>query len=131
MLPDRIATIDRQSGRLHAELPGSEFVAVPAVGHMMHHTVPDQVLSVVRSGSQQQTAAGLDAGAFGGLLYPSRCGSAKAAGRVVPPPNQTQFMAALFGSNSSLPFNCGSITPSYARVIRILRCDNAPTDCSK
>jgi pimeloyl-ACP methyl ester carboxylesterase len=59
---DRIATIDRQSGRLHAELPGSEFVAVPGAGHMIHHTVPDQVLSAVRRVSQPQTAAGVPSG---------------------------------------------------------------------
>jgi len=54
---DRIATMARQSGRLHAELPGSEFRAVPGVGHMIHHTVPDQVLSAVQWASAGQPAA--------------------------------------------------------------------------
>jgi pimeloyl-ACP methyl ester carboxylesterase len=53
---DRIATIDRQSGRLHAALPGSEFRAVPGVGHMIHHTVPDQVLSALRWAAMPQPA---------------------------------------------------------------------------
>lgn len=42
---DRIANIDRQSARLHKELTSSRFEAVSGVGHMIHHIVPEKVLS--------------------------------------------------------------------------------------
>lgn len=41
---DRVVTTERQSARLHDELAVSTFKAVPGVGHMIHHSVPDQVL---------------------------------------------------------------------------------------
>jgi pimeloyl-ACP methyl ester carboxylesterase len=44
---DRIADVGRQSQRLHRELPGSEFVAVPGMGHMIHHLAPGQVVAAV------------------------------------------------------------------------------------
>src|SRR5215212_2639091 len=44
---DKIADLGRQSGRLHQELPGSEFVVLPGLGHMVHHLAPDQVVRAV------------------------------------------------------------------------------------
>jgi len=38
---DQIADVGRQSERLHRELPGSEFIVVPGMGHMIHHLAPD------------------------------------------------------------------------------------------
>lgn len=35
------------SQRLHRELPQSELILVPEVGHMIQHTVPQQVLSAI------------------------------------------------------------------------------------
>ena len=44
---DQIADVGRQSERLHRELPGSEFIVVPGMGHMLHHLAPDQVIKAV------------------------------------------------------------------------------------
>jgi pimeloyl-ACP methyl ester carboxylesterase len=44
---DQIADLGRQSERLHRELPGSEFMALPGLGHMVHHLAPDQVAAAV------------------------------------------------------------------------------------
>jgi pimeloyl-ACP methyl ester carboxylesterase len=44
---DKIADVGRQSERLHKELPGSQFIALPGLGHMVHHLAPDQVISAV------------------------------------------------------------------------------------
>jgi pimeloyl-ACP methyl ester carboxylesterase len=49
---DRIVTIERQSRRLHAEIAGSSFREVPRVGHMVHHTVPNDVLSAIHQAAQ-------------------------------------------------------------------------------
>jgi pimeloyl-ACP methyl ester carboxylesterase len=37
----------RQSERLHREMAGSEFVALPGLGHMIHHLAPDAVVSAI------------------------------------------------------------------------------------
>jgi pimeloyl-ACP methyl ester carboxylesterase len=44
---DQISDAGRQSGRLHRELPGSEFVSLPGLGHMIHHLAPDAVADAV------------------------------------------------------------------------------------
>jgi pimeloyl-ACP methyl ester carboxylesterase len=44
---DKIADLGRQSRRLHEELPESEFIALPGLGHMIHHLAPDQVVQAV------------------------------------------------------------------------------------
>ena len=44
---DKIADVGRQSGRLHEELPQSEFIALPGLGHMVHHLAPDQVAQAI------------------------------------------------------------------------------------
>jgi pimeloyl-ACP methyl ester carboxylesterase len=44
---DKIADVGRQSERLHKELSGSEFMALPGLGHMVHHLAPDQVIKAI------------------------------------------------------------------------------------
>ena len=44
---DRITDPGRQSGRLHEELPRSEFIVLPGLGHMVHHFAPDQIAQAV------------------------------------------------------------------------------------
>ncbi len=44
---DQVADVRRQSERLHRDLPGSEFVALPGLGHMVHHLAPDAVAAAV------------------------------------------------------------------------------------
>ena len=46
-LGDKIVDCDSQAGRLGAELPGSTLTKVPGTGHMIHHTVPEQVTAVI------------------------------------------------------------------------------------
>jgi pimeloyl-ACP methyl ester carboxylesterase len=44
---DQIADVGRQSARLHRDLPGSEFLALPGLGHMVHHLAPDAVAAAL------------------------------------------------------------------------------------
>ena len=44
---DQIVDVDRQSRRLHEEIPQSEFIALPGLGHMVHHLAPDQVIKAI------------------------------------------------------------------------------------
>lgn len=44
---DQIADIDRQSKRLHSELPDSELVVVPGMGHMIQHLAPEAVIAAI------------------------------------------------------------------------------------
>jgi pimeloyl-ACP methyl ester carboxylesterase len=44
---DRIVASERQSRRLHAELPHSELRLVPNAGHMIHHTASAEVLRAI------------------------------------------------------------------------------------
>ena len=53
---DQISDVGRQSERLHRELPGSEFVTLPGLGHMIHHLAPDAVASAIVRLSQQSLA---------------------------------------------------------------------------
>jgi pimeloyl-ACP methyl ester carboxylesterase len=50
---DQIADIGRQSERLHRELPQSELIALPGLGHMVHHLAPDAVASAVERAAQK------------------------------------------------------------------------------
>ena len=50
---DQIADVGRQSERLHRELPQSEFIALPGLGHMVHHLAPDAVASAVERAAQK------------------------------------------------------------------------------
>ena len=44
---DQIADVDRQSKRLHEEIPQSELTVLPGLGHMVHHLAPDAVISTI------------------------------------------------------------------------------------
>jgi pimeloyl-ACP methyl ester carboxylesterase len=44
---DQIADVGRQSAHLHRELPGSKFISLPGLGHMIHHLDPDAVTDAV------------------------------------------------------------------------------------
>ncbi|MGZ8216829.1 alpha/beta fold hydrolase [Methylomagnum sp.] len=44
---DRHVDAHRQSARLHKELPQSDLRLVPGVGHMIHHSVPRQVMEAI------------------------------------------------------------------------------------
>src|SRR3954453_20764623 len=44
---DQIADVDRQSKRLHHEIPQSEFTALPGLGHMVHHLAPDAAIKAI------------------------------------------------------------------------------------
>jgi pimeloyl-ACP methyl ester carboxylesterase len=44
---DKMVNIDRQSRRFHDEIPQSELIVLPGVGHMAHHTAPDQIVAAV------------------------------------------------------------------------------------
>ncbi len=44
---DQIADVGRQSERLHRELPHSEFIKLPGLGHMVHHLAPDAVATAI------------------------------------------------------------------------------------
>jgi pimeloyl-ACP methyl ester carboxylesterase len=44
---DQVVDVGRQSRRLHEEIPQSDFVALPGLGHMVHHLAPDQVIQTI------------------------------------------------------------------------------------
>jgi pimeloyl-ACP methyl ester carboxylesterase len=44
---DQHVNVERQSARLHRELPGSELRLIPGVGHMIHHLAPEQVMQAI------------------------------------------------------------------------------------
>src|SRR5829696_5432591 len=44
---DQIADVDRQSKRLHEEIPQSELSVLPGLGHMVHHLAPDEVIKAI------------------------------------------------------------------------------------
>jgi pimeloyl-ACP methyl ester carboxylesterase len=44
---DQISDVGRQSARLHRELASSEFIALPGLGHMVHHLAPDAVVGAI------------------------------------------------------------------------------------
>jgi pimeloyl-ACP methyl ester carboxylesterase len=50
---DQIADVGRQSARLHRELPGSEFISLPGLGHMIHHLAPEAVAKAIDRTAQQ------------------------------------------------------------------------------
>jgi pimeloyl-ACP methyl ester carboxylesterase len=52
---DQIADVGRQSARLHDELPGSEFIVLPGLGHMIHHLAPDAVADAIDRTAQQSS----------------------------------------------------------------------------
>jgi len=44
---DRIVNVSRHSARLHRDIPGSEFVTMPGLGHMGHQLAPELVIEAV------------------------------------------------------------------------------------
>jgi pimeloyl-ACP methyl ester carboxylesterase len=50
---DQIADVGRQSARLHRELPDSAFIALPGLGHMVHHLAPETVASAIDRAAQR------------------------------------------------------------------------------
>jgi pimeloyl-ACP methyl ester carboxylesterase len=50
---DQIADVGRQSARLHQELPHSELIVLPGLGHMIHHLTPDAVAVAIDRTAQQ------------------------------------------------------------------------------
>ena len=44
---DRLISIDKQSARLHSELPNSTMHPVPGAGHMVHQTAPAAVMAAI------------------------------------------------------------------------------------
>ncbi|SFT28297.1 alpha/beta hydrolase [Methylobacterium sp. yr668] len=49
---DQIADVDRQSKRLHSELPHSDLVVVPGMGHMIQHLAPTEVIVAIDRASE-------------------------------------------------------------------------------
>jgi pimeloyl-ACP methyl ester carboxylesterase len=56
---DQIADVSRQSERLHHELPASEFIVVPGMGHMIHHLAPDDVIRAIDRASESARGKGV------------------------------------------------------------------------
>lgn len=52
---DQIVDVGRQSARLHRELPHSEFMALPGLGHMIHHLDPDTVADTIERTAQKSS----------------------------------------------------------------------------
>ncbi|UVF22003.1 alpha/beta hydrolase [Microvirga terrae] len=50
---DQIADVGRQSARLHRELPHSEFIVLPGLGHMIHHLSSGAVADAIDRTAQQ------------------------------------------------------------------------------
>jgi pimeloyl-ACP methyl ester carboxylesterase len=49
---DKLVTTERQSARLHSDIPQSTFHSIPAVGHMVHHSDPCSVLAAIDEAAQ-------------------------------------------------------------------------------
>jgi pimeloyl-ACP methyl ester carboxylesterase len=47
---DQIVEVGRQSQRLHRELPGSKFILLSGLGHMIHHSTPLEIIRTVELG---------------------------------------------------------------------------------
>src|SRR3954463_11516287 len=54
---DQIADVDRQSKRLHEEIPQSELIVLPGLGHMVHHLAPDEVIKAIDRAAHLADAA--------------------------------------------------------------------------
>ena len=52
---DRLLDAQLHSGGLHRELPQSDLWLVPGAGHMVHHSVPDEVLAAIRAVDAKRT----------------------------------------------------------------------------
>src|ERR687886_2636507 len=56
---DQIADVGRQSRRLHEEIPQSELIVLPGLGHMVHHLAPDQVIKAIDRAAELAGVASL------------------------------------------------------------------------
>ncbi|WP_408588493.1 alpha/beta fold hydrolase [Geminicoccus harenae] len=44
---DRVVDVGRHAIRLHEQIPHSDLQLVPGAGHMVHHAVPEQVVTAI------------------------------------------------------------------------------------
>jgi pimeloyl-ACP methyl ester carboxylesterase len=51
---DRLIDIDKQSARLHSDIPQSRFHRIPGTGHMVHQTATNQVMSAINEVASDQ-----------------------------------------------------------------------------
>jgi pimeloyl-ACP methyl ester carboxylesterase len=54
---DQIADVERQSKWLHQEIPQSELIVLPGLGHMVHHLAPERVIEAVDRAALADAAA--------------------------------------------------------------------------
>src|SRR3954466_15401360 len=54
---DQIADVGRQSKRLHEEIPQSELIVLPGLGHMVHHLAPNEVIKAIDRAAHLADAA--------------------------------------------------------------------------
>jgi pimeloyl-ACP methyl ester carboxylesterase len=50
---DQVADVGRQSERLHSELPKSEIITLPGLGHMIHYSAPDEIAEAIHCVAQR------------------------------------------------------------------------------
>jgi len=50
---DQIVDVGRHSQRLHHELPKSELVVLPGLGHMVHHLAPNEVAAAIEDAANR------------------------------------------------------------------------------
>ena len=46
---DRIVNVDKQSRRLARDIPGSTLLILRGLGHMLHHSAPDEVMAALET----------------------------------------------------------------------------------
>jgi pimeloyl-ACP methyl ester carboxylesterase len=49
----RLRSARPEPPRLHRDLPHSEFITLPRLGHMIHHLVPDAVATAIDQAAQR------------------------------------------------------------------------------
>lgn len=54
---DELVDIQKQSARLHRELPGSVMHRIPGAGHMVHQTATEKVMAAISEAAQAQERA--------------------------------------------------------------------------
>jgi pimeloyl-ACP methyl ester carboxylesterase len=64
---DRFIAPGWNSVRLHHEIAGSELTLVPGAGHMLHHSVPEEVMTAIDAAA----AAPLEGASRSGVLHPA------------------------------------------------------------
>ncbi len=55
---DKVVDTAAHSSRLHREVPGSQLIEVPGVGHMVHYLVLEQIVAAVGKGSDAGSPVG-------------------------------------------------------------------------